>query len=119
MEIIKLDADESMLLLLTKNWKHKEVNSTHSAGSLAYIQDCCNHRYATNKAYLFSIYLPICEKVLRKSQFISILSQIESDVNFCKKPLTPTSLEIIIFSGLSCTPIQDRFELDTSLVYQS
>lgn len=68
-DAIYLDDDDSMLLLLTKNWKHKDVYRHIDEEKQHYIQRACKMRCYGNSAVewecdLWSIYSSLAEKLL-------------------------------------------------------
>lgn len=121
-ENIKLSADETMLLLITKNHLHKNVpQGSMQTGSFEYIQACCNYRCAiTVNAHVFTIYLPLCVKLLSSHQFGNVLEEIHKQVtgNFfiiTEGKLTRQQLCEFMFSALA-NRITTDLELDESLI---
>lgn len=122
--MIKLDADESMLLLITKNWQHKNVPSKDDAlGSLHYIQRCCNFRVFGEDepkypAYMLSIYSDLCIKLLSSYKVWNILRELDKQINGWigqEKLVNYDDLMRYIISELACRITTD-LELDESLL---
>jgi len=106
--MIELNADESMLLLLTKNWRHKDVYSDISEDRMSYIQKCCNYRcfghsdVTDYKADVWAIYADIAIKCLSSKQIINAFEYVEPSRHLWKM----TKIEAII-SELSCLQVRD------------
>lgn len=81
MNLIKLDADETMLLLITKNHQHKNVPlGNMPSGSLEYIQTVNNFRVwggpSEKVAPLYTPYSNLCLKTLTNYQYSNVLDEI-------------------------------------------
>lgn len=130
--MIKLDADESMLLLITKNWEHKDhvlpcyentdIRINDYRGSERYIQECCNVRcYGREsnyspynkdkelKADVYGCYRSLFEKLLTSREILRAFENSE------KKWRGVTFLQEL-FGELSCLEVKDKIELDYSMV---
>lgn len=122
-EKIKLDADETMLLLITKNWEHKDVPFyNNNPGDLEYIQRCCDFRCQCDNAQLFAIYRDLCIKLLSPSKYQSILEEIMKHItgfysvcNQQAETFSYVNLMQYIFSALAGRIIIN-LELDESLI---
>lgn len=118
---IILDADETMLLLITKHHAHKDVVSDYQLGTSSYIQECCDYRcfgpnYVGPHADMFTIYLHLCEKLLSVSRFANILSEVNKTPFYESMGLVnqPTLIELML-SALANRRVTDLI-LDESLI---
>lgn len=67
---IKLNADETRLLLAAKNHEIKGVSSNARIGSYEYIQDVCNYRCGiSSNASVFHPYNELASKLLTPRQY--------------------------------------------------
>jgi hypothetical protein len=119
--MIELNADESMLLLITKHWKHKDYPILRDFKGhflphdrMQYIQACCNIRcFGCNKkeytADVYSIYSSLCEKLLTSRVILRAYE------NSSKEWRKVTFLQELI-SELACLMVKDEIKLDYSNV---
>lgn len=115
--MIELDDDESMLLLITKNWEHKDVKKLEKESKTDYIERVCKFRCygdanAKWKADVFSIYANLAEKILSPKQLINCMRYIEPSL----EPWTLTRDQAII-SAISILQIKSDKEIFIKLNY--
>ena len=119
--MIKLNADKSMLLLITKYWKHKDIPFLRDKNGRFmkynrkdYIQACCNFRCFgstwKHTADVYGIYSPLFKKLLSTREILYCYEQ--STVTY-----RHTTFIEQLFSALCCAQVEDKIELDYSLVY--
>lgn len=120
---IKLNANETMLFLLTKRHASTLVpQSTHQPGSMEYIQECCDKYVACEpgRADIFDIYILICEELLSPTKMGNILRRFWQNW-FDNLPNTRAGImqEILhhMLMELQSRRISD-LELDTALIIQ-
>lgn len=107
--MIKLNADESMLVLITKGWESKlfpYTNKNIEAFTFTYIQKVCQKRCNTEYVVnLFQIYSHLAEKLLTVKDLFESMKYID-------KGDSVTEAIIASISMIKCTDI----EFDYSLV---
>ena len=124
-EKITLDDDETMLLLVVKNYKHKDVPLDGCLpGSVSYIQAVCNHRCGmspNHHADVFTIYMELCEKICNRHQFAHLLRRVYQELTWPAwlkahdRAFDVKTLLERIFGMLQSRPTSD-LTLDESLV---
>jgi hypothetical protein len=105
--MIELNDDESMLLLITKNWEHKDVKKHKDESKTDYISRVCKFRcYGDSEtkweADVYSIYSSLAEKVLTVRQLLQSFERVEPTNSFFK--LTKSQA---IISAISILPVKN------------
>jgi hypothetical protein len=124
--MIKLNEDETMLLLVTKGWEHKKVPFISAPNSIEYITACCKQRvwgdYATDKNVdVFHTYLTLATKISTVNSMAAILEEIWKHVSgwyfFNKepRPITVEGVTEYLISALRTRKVTDLI-LDEALV---
>ena len=99
--MIELNADESMMLLITKGWAHKEVPKQDN-----YIQLCMNKRCGC-KANVYACYANLFEKLLTSRQVLRAYEETQ-------RKTYPVNMLQALLDALGILPVVGHMTLDYS-----
>lgn len=114
--MIKLNADESMLLLIAKGHEHKEVQKNKGEGDFDYIKRVCAYRCGCEERYvdLFANYKNLALKLLTVSELLEKMEYLTPT----RHTYTLTPNEAII-CALMFVKVKDCVELDYSYIKEN